>query len=170
MDTMMRTPGSKTESFPSFPEKKEDRALRVLFVCTGNTCRSLMAAAWLNHFGRAHGIEAASAGLFPAPGAPISAKAVAALKAAGALPTPDDRFDLHTARPVDEAMIRGCDRVIGISHRHAMELICAFPAHAEKISSMPRDIPDPFGGSEDDYIQCLEAIAAGLKEMFLLDV
>ena len=107
---------------------------------------------------------------FPAPGAPISANAMTALKAAGVLPTPDDRFDLHTARPVDDALIRGCDRVVGISHRHAMELICSFPAFAEKISSMPRDIPDPFGGSAEDYIRCLDAIAAGLKEMFLLDV
>ena len=155
---------------PAFPEKKEDRVLRVLFVCTGNTCRSPMAAAWLNHFGAARHIEAASAGLFPAPGAPISQNAVEALKRAGVVPTPDDRFDLHAARQVDEQLIRGYDRIIGISRRHAMELIYSFPAFAEKISSMPRDIPDPFGGDVDDYVRCLDAIAAGLKEMFLLDV
>ncbi|MBQ7160893.1 MAG: low molecular weight protein arginine phosphatase [Clostridia bacterium] len=170
METVRQVNDISVSPFPAFPEKTEDRPLRVLFVCTGNTCRSPMAAAWLNSHGKAHGIEASSAGLFPAPGSPISPNAVEALKLAGVEPSPDDRFDLHTARPVDEATLRSYDRIVGISRRHAMELIYSYPAHAGKICAMPRDIPDPFGGSVEDYSRCLAEIAAGLKEMFLLDV
>lgn len=170
MKTAVQAPLIKAEPFISFPEKTDDRIQRILFVCTGNTCRSPMAAAWLNHYGAAHGIEASSAGLFPIPGAPISANALEALRSAGIVPTPDNRFDLHTARPLEESLFRKYDRVIGMTHRHAMEMIYSFPSFAEKISSMSKDIPDPFGGSADDYRECLDAVAAELKEMFLLDV
>ena len=170
MELCTQTPRPDAVPYPSFPEKTDERKIRVLFVCTGNTCRSPMAAAWLNRFGAAHGIEAVSAGLFPSVGAPISQNAVAALKAAGVTPGPDNRYDLHTARRVDEAAMLSCDRAIGITRAHAMQLICDYPAFAGKISSMPRDIPDPFGGAEEDYALCLDRIASCLKEMFLLDV
>ncbi len=170
METCEQIRDIKATPLPAFPEKKEGITQRVLFVCTGNTCRSPMAAAFLNRYGRSRGIEAVSAGLFPAVGAPISANAVEALRLAGIEPTPDNRFDLHVARQVTDAVLRSCDRIIGISRRHAMDLICAFPAYAGMISAMPNDIPDPFGGSVEDYSRCLAQIAAGLKELFVLDV
>jgi len=141
----------------------------VLFVCTGNTCRSPMAAAWLTSHGSGKGFVADSAGLFPVPGAPISANAVAALKAAGVDPSPDNRYDLHTARPVDERLVAAADAVVGITQRHAMQLMFDFPQYAGKIVSMPRDIPDPFGGSENDYRVCLDELIEGIKELFFLE-
>ena len=164
----------KTGPAPSpqilYPENMESRIRKVLFVCSGNTCRSPMAAAWLNEFGGAAGYTAGSAGLFPVPGSPISYNAVAALKSAGIEPSPDNRYDLHTAVPVTEDMIKEADTVVGISRNHAMNLIYSFPAYAEKIVSMPRDIPDPFGGDETDYSVCLNAIASGIKELFNIEV
>ena len=53
----------------------ENRGLKVCFVCTGNTCRSPMAAAVLNQYGKKYDISAVSAGLFPHVGDPISENA-----------------------------------------------------------------------------------------------
>lgn len=158
------------KEIPVSAEKEERSFKSVLFVCTGNTCRSPMAAAWLTHFGADNGIVANSAGLYPAVGAPISANAAAALKAAGIEPSPDNRYDLHSARAVSEELVAAADVVVGISRRHAMELIYLFPSFAGKIVSMPRDVPDPFGGTVDDYIACLAEMEKGIKELFLLDV
>jgi arsenate reductase len=40
------------------------RPLKILFVCVGNACRSQMAEAWANHFGRGR-VQALSAGTHP---------------------------------------------------------------------------------------------------------
>ena len=53
---------------------------RILFVCTGNTCRSPMAAALLRHrLGERAGVEIASAGISAPAGSPASANAVAVM-------------------------------------------------------------------------------------------
>ena len=143
-----------------------DELTGVLFVCTGNTCRSPMAAAVLTDLGQAHGYVASSAGLYPAPGAPISENAVLALGERGIVPARDNRYDLHRAVRVTEEMVRCADRIVGITSSHAMALIGAFPFAADKIVAMPRDIPDPFGGSRDDYLRCLDEIIKGVKELF----
>lgn len=163
------SPVCTPKAAPFFEESLSGVVKRVLFVCTGNTCRSPMAAAWLNHHGRGAGICASSAGLFPAVGQPISENAADALLREGILPTPDNRYDLHKAVLVTDEMIGSSDVVVGISRSHTMKLICDHPAHASKIICMPHDIPDPFGMGLDDYIACLASIADGIKELFKLD-
>ena len=67
-------------------------------------------------------------------------------------------------------MIKSCDRAVGITSSHAIALLGAFPYAADKICAMPRDISDPFGGSLEDYLRCLDEITQCIKEMFSLDV
>ena len=152
-------------------QKTEGDALnpiKVCFVCTGNTCRSPMAAAVLNELG-AGGYLAMSAGLMPNVGEPISVNAQKALEKAGIPCTPDNDYASHRARRIDELMIEGCDRIIAISKSHFISLLmCTDPKNAEKIECMPRDIPDPYMGSEADYEKCLESITEGIKELFAL--
>ena len=64
------------------------------------------------------------------------------------------------------------DRVIGkaiaISSRHLMALLYAFPAYADKISVMKKDISDPYMLGKDEYSKCLCEITECIKEMFSL--
>ncbi len=141
--------------------------VRVLFVCTGNTCRSPMAAALLNHTAREKGsacaFVATSAGIFAADGAPISPNAATALTEAGVALA---FFEGHVARTVTDEMIDAADIVVGITGRHAMELMMRFPRHAAKIEALPIDIDDPFGGDLPTYRACLSMLSYAIAMRF----
>ena len=165
---------------PKKHETGRKNGLRVCFVCTGNTCRSPMAAALLNDMGRvpeicsmcdmerlinSEKIHATSAGLF-ANGSPISENAVKALELSDVRSLPDNDYKSHISRSVTASVMEESDIIVGISGRHTMHPITMFPQYASKIISMPCDIPDPFGGDVDEYTQCLEQIKACIKELF----
>lgn len=143
----------------------ENKKKTVIFVCTGNTCRSPMAAALFNYLFPDSNFRAASAGL-AAYGECISENALRVLMERGVLPTPANDYTSHVSRTVDRDMLSGADAVIGITASHAMNLMFAFPEFASKISVMPRDISDPFGGDVSVYRRTLEDIESALKEIF----
>ena len=152
---------------------------KIIFVCTGNTCRSPMAAAVLNHLSRPRGVcsmgedaprlhyVATSAGLFAAEGDPISPHAVAALREAGVIPTPQNDYPAHRARLVSEQLVREADLVVGLSASHAMQLIQRFPEAADKITALPMDIPDPYGGTLAEYSACLARLSLCIELAFV---
>ena len=159
-------------------EKRGERM--VCFVCTGNTCRSPMAEAVFNQMSRipeicsacdlekllgAKGIKAVSAGL-AAFGEPISAHACQALEEAGVPATPYNDYRAHVSVNIDVETVKKAELVVGISSSHAMRLMAMFPQYASKITCMPKDISDPWGGSLEDYKECLEDIIAGVTEIY----
>ena len=135
-----------------------------LFVCTGNTCRSPMAAALFNALWSHRGV-AASAGI-AASGSPISENARLALERRGVAPVGANDYTAHISRQVSEAEIARAARVYFISRRHQLALISAFPAYAEKIFALPVDIADPYGGDLATYEACLSDIEAALTAEF----
>ncbi len=139
----------------------------ICFVCTGNTCRSPMAAAVFNMLAEKNDLplRAISAGLYVSE-LSISDNAVRALEIAGVESTPTNNYREHIACNINEAIVSECERIIGISSAHAMELISRFPRHANKISAMPYDISDPYGGDIERYGRCLDEITKAISEEF----
>lgn len=136
----------------------------VLFVCTGNTCRSPMAEAVYNYYAKKYGVatRAFSAGI-AADGSRMSAHARTALLEKGYI---DEDYSFNS-RQVSEQMIADADAVIGLTEAHAMRLMMCFPAYATRIRPLSSDISDPFGGYLERYKECLEDIErAVLSEFF----
>lgn len=126
----------------------------ILFVCSGNTCRSPMAAAIANSLstGIAH-----SAGLTPRDGAPMTEEAQTALRTLGVSHEP------HVARPLTPQLVESADVIYTMTRAHRESLIAAFPHAAVKTHSLDpnADIADPIGGPQHGY----DAAALRLREL-----
>ena len=154
------------------PKKESDKnkLLRVCFVCTGNTCRSPMAEAVANALAKETGtqIEAFSAGLYASEGEPISKNALLALEEAK-IPEVHP-YHLHLSHTITETEAAGYDRLIGITERHAMELFFRFPGLLKKITALPHDVADPYGGDLAAYRACLEQLQKEVAELLFPEV
>lgn len=132
--------------------------MKLLFVCTGNTCRSPMAEGIYNAKAVARSLEPAeSAGIFAVPGDPVTPNAVAAAMAYGA------DISEHHARPVTEALLASCDAVFCMTPSHLATLAARFPGYAAKCRLLDEHgIPDPYGGDLDCYRRTAVAINAAI--------
>ena len=131
--------------------------MNILFVCTGNTCRSAMAAAIMDKIAekRDLDIRIESAGLFAADGERASANAVKALEKYG--------IDLsyHRSKPVTAELIGQCDLILTMTGAHKQMLE---QAAADKVFTLAGyvgaagDISDPYGGDLDRYEETAEEL------------
>ena len=128
----------------------------VLFVCTGNTCRSPMAAAVWKSFGG----EADSAGIAAQPAEDASANAVRVMRERG--------MDLscHCAKNVTADLMAAATAVACMTERHADVLRRRYPQFAYKIRTLPEEIPDPYGGDLAAYEACADSLTHALKRMW----
>lgn len=151
------------------------KVIRVCFVCTGNTCRSPMAAAVANAMAKKYEkilrqknlpmIEAISAGLYANDGEPISRHAREALEMSDIQPVKGMDYRSHTAHTVHTVDVQTSDLLIGLGGGHCMELMMRFPEVAQKIVGMPEPISDPYGGNLEVYRECLSQIADGVRRL-----
>jgi len=141
----------------------------VLLVCSGNTCRSPMAAALLRaalakEGGRLATLRVESRGLAAIPGEPASPNAVRALRAIG-LSLAD-----HSSRPLAAAdldraaavfaMGGGHLRAIREGHDRLPEVSALLRGHLPEARG--REIPDPFGGDLAEYEACRDSMIEAL--------
>lgn len=136
--------------------------MNILYVCTGNTCRSPMAEGITRALADKEGlpIVTLSAGLFAANGAPVTPFAVEAVK---------DIVDIseHRSRPLSVPIMEAADIVVGMTEGHKAILLRQFPDAKDRITTLAEwagetgDVPDPFGESQEVYTTC----AARLKEL-----
>ena len=138
------------------PDSSAINMKKVLFVCTGNTCRSPIAEAIFNQLAEDKGFIASSCGTLGDGESRISNYAKAVLIEEGI------DFD-HISTPVTKDLIKEANYVVGMTSNHAMNLISMFPDNADKIYAMPKDITDPYGSNLDIYRKCKNEIAECVK-------
>ena len=145
----------------------DDQALRqiaqwsVLFVCTGNTCRSPMAQAMMERkivekFGKlADGgqcpMVALSAGVSAYGGEPASHGASAAIRQFGAT------LENHQSIQLNAALVEQADLILAMGQRHKHVIVSQWPSAASKVHLISPDggeISDPFGGPLEIYQKC----------------
>ena len=123
--------------------------MRILFVCTGNSCRSPMAELYFNSEVQKRniaGLEALSAGVAAFPGDTISVNA-ASVMAENAIASEGFRSRRFTPFLADE-----CDLIVCMGESHRNAVLAAYPVCKDKVCLlMDGDVPDPFGGDVDCY-------------------
>ena len=136
--------------------------MKIVFVCSGNTCRSPMADCALEYFLKKEGIkgiEVSSRGVVANVGAGISENAKKALEAKG-IPVKK-----HKATQMTTQEIFSNDLVICMTERHKMRL-----GNLPKVFTLHQltgcgDIVDPFGGDEEVYKKCLDELIEAIKKL-----
>lgn len=138
--------------------------MNILFICTGNTCRSPMAAALFNKIAVERGLDVRieSAGLFANEGEPASTEAVIAVKEYG--------IDLlgHHAQPINSELLEKSDLILTMTAAHKMVIEPSALGKTYTLSEyagFDGDIADPFGGDVTDYVECAKQLYASLERM-----
>jgi protein-tyrosine-phosphatase len=134
----------------------------VLFVCTGNTCRSPMAEALFRKAvaGR-NDYETSSAGIAASKGAPGNPETVALLKRHGVT------LENFSSRQVTDYLLSTATHVFAMTRGHLQALETRFPKHADKFylvcefveipnEGIGTDVPDPIGLGRRAYEEVAE--------------
>jgi protein-tyrosine phosphatase len=145
---------------------------QMLFVCTGNMCRSPMAMGLATKMAAArlgcepeelqdHGIQIASVGTGAVEGAAASANAILAMQERGV----DIRH--HRTRPITVDALLRADYIWVMTRGHLASVIRLAPEVTDRVSLLDpggADVPDPIGGDLEDYRSCARLLEQALAE------
>ena len=138
--------------------------MNILFVCTGNTCRSPMAAALFNKIAMEKNLDVSieSAGLFATDGESASPEAIVAMK----------KYDidllLHHAQSINSELLEKSDIILTMTAAHKMVLSPSAPNKTFTLcefAGIDNDIDDPFGGDVEEYEECADEIYKALLKV-----
>ena len=142
----------------------------VLFVCTGNICRSPIAEGFFRRLtGNRKDIEVASAGVHAVRGQPPSVYAVEVCAEEGT-----DISDLRS-QPLTGALVDRATHIFAMTGAHLETIQTLFPQSAEKTflirefeqpgTTVWRDVPDPIGLGREVYEGCARIIKNALPSV-----
>lgn len=130
---------------------------KLLFVCTGNVCRSPMAEGLFRHAtgGRSESWEVRSAGISALEGQPPSPHSVEVMR--------DQKIDIsrQRSRQLTPELVDWADYIFGMTEGHQALIQAIFPEAIEKTfvlreflvgrDGIDLDVPDPIGRGKRDY-------------------
>lgn len=129
--------------------------MNIIFVCTGNTCRSPIAEYYL----KSKNLEdvCVSSRGFSA-GEPANPNSVAVMNEAG--------IDIgsHISRHITADEAKHADKIICMTESHK-QLLVSLGLDKNRISVLSGGIPDPFGCDIDTYRNCRDSIFAGIDKL-----
>lgn len=135
--------------------------MNILFICTGNTCRSPMAEGLMKDLAKKKNIDIKvdSAGLFAFEGQLASKEAVLVMEEEG--------IDIsnHRAKMVNKSLLESADLILTMSISHKRQLLREYGFIKNKVYTLKEyaygskeDIQDPFGQSINAYINAKNEI------------
>ena len=139
----------------------------ILFLCTGNVCRSPMAEGLFRHAVQGRGeFRILSAGLGAVDGQAPTNHSVQAMKEVGI------DISWQRSRALTAELVRSADLILGMTHSHTETVALLYPKAAEKtfllrefdetLEDYEKDISDPIGSSYHVYFDCREQIEQGI--------
>ena len=139
---------------------------RLLFVCTGNTCRSPMAEAIFRH--KSNDIEVKSAGVYAMPGSDASPHAKQVLEEKGI-------SHQHCGQSLTSDLIDWADLILTMTENHKRAIVQTYPLVQERVFTLKEylaqegvnnhDIGDPFGGSLETYRQTARELETAIDQL-----
>lgn len=141
---------------------------RILFVCTGNICRSAMAERLLAHWSRERGLglEVRSCGTAAEHWYEVPDHARRLLAAEGVPPFK------HTPQLVTRDHLRWADLVLVMTREHRERIADLYPEFGRKThllrelaGSGELDVDDPMGGAEEIFARCLSVLKGSLESL-----
>jgi protein-tyrosine-phosphatase len=139
---------------------------KIIFICTGNICRSPVAQFLAERLAREAGltVATASAGVEAEIGHGMEPGARRALASRGI------KGVSHIARQLDEPMCADADRIYALTRAHKNIIVARFPAHAKKVAVLREaaglpdaDVADPYAEPDQVYEECAARIEEALK-------
>lgn len=137
---------------------------KILFICTGNTCRSPMAEAIFKHKTN-NRYEVKSAGIFAQDGSTASLHSIDVLKKQS---IPID----HKSKQLTTELVVWSDLILTMGNSHKQMILQRYPKADDKVFCLKEfaqntkaDIADPFGGTLEDYEKTFNEIEEAIQKL-----
>lgn len=144
--------------------------MNVLFVCTGNTCRSPMAEGYLKHLLKVNNItnvNVISAGTHANDESPASEESIKAMNVF------EIDISTHKSKLVSKETLEWANLIVGMTYLHVQSILTLFGfEHRKKLKILHEfdqkntDVVDPFGGDKKIYMSCFEEMKPAIDNIF----